>query len=438
MRLFSLIICAFICTIATSSCQKHDDEPQWNIGPFDDDKEETIVDLIPEKKPIQLNEEQKSFVDACNDFTFNLFRQSNDVSKSRILSPMSVAYVLGMLNDGAEGETSVQIMDALGFHGADKNAVNEFCRKLIEEAPEVDPNVKLNIANALFVNQGIHLLEPFKKDMKDYYHATAETLNFSSPDAAGTINLWCSKQTDGMINKILDETDPDELLYILNAIYFKATWTDRFNPDNAKTTAFEREDGSIITKEMMNQTVRAMLFAPGTQPHEEGEQQSPDYKYGALCLPYSSGAFCMYILLPYEGTTTAEVINGLTADSFRKMKEQMRSRQVDVRIPRFTTKFDFNLIPQLRQLGITDAFTCNAEFPGITSQSIYVSMMKQSAAIEVNEEGTKAAAVTIAGAKTTSAGEETTVPFWTIRPFVYVIQETTSGAIFFVGTYMGD
>lgn len=438
MKHLSFISCAFFCTIAFASCHKDEDEPQWNIGPFDEQKEETYVDLIPEKKPIQLTAEQKSYAEACNDFSFDLFRQSNNETKSRILSPLSVAYVLGMLNDGAEGETADQIMNALGFKEADKTAVNEFCRKLIEEAPKADPNVQLNIANALFVNQGINLLETYKKDLDEYYHATAQSLNFGSPEAVNVINGWCSKQTEGMINKILDKTEPDILLCLLNAIYFKATWTDRFNPDNAKATAFENEDGSTVTKQMMNQKVRTMLFSPSLPSTDAQEQTDQEYNFGALCLPYSSGAFCMYILLPKEGTTTAEVINSLTAESFANMKKQMRSRLVDVRIPRFTTKFDIDLIPQLKQLGIADAFSGKAQFPYITGQNIYVSKMKQSAAIEVNEEGTKAAAVTVAEMKVTSAGEDTLVPFWTIRPFVYVIQETTSGAILFVGTYMGD
>lgn len=413
-----------------NSCSIKDEDDPPVIQEEEEGEGKILVNLIPEKKPIVLTEQQKSYAESCNNFSFDLFRQSNEEVKSRVLSPLSVAYVLGMLNDGAEGETSTQIMSALRFSGADKTAINEFCRKLIEEAPEADPNVKLNIANALFVNKQIELLKPFQQDMTDYYHAMSQSIDFGSPDAVNIINAWCNEQTDGMIPEIMKETKSEIMLCLLNAIYFKAEWTDKFDPDDAKDTPFTGEDGSVQTMKMMNRQAWAMADFT-----TEDDEQNADI----LCLPYSSGAFCMYVLLPHEGVSTAEVINNLTAGSFKNMKAQMRSQKVDIRIPRFNTKSDIDLIPQLMQLGITVAFSDRAMFPYISNWPLFVSKMKQSAAIEVNEEGTKAAAVTMAEMNLTSAGDfETPVPFWTTRPFVYVIQETTSDVIFFVGTYMGD
>lgn len=167
----------------------------------DERKREKIINLVPEKKPIRLTYEQKSYVDACNAFSFNLFRQTTEAKGSRILSPLSAIYALGMLNAGADDETSKEIIDALGFAGADRTSVNEYCLNLIENSPKVDSGVHLKIANALFVNKDISLLQQYAQDMRDYYHADIGSQDFSSSTAADEINSWCSSRTDGMISE---------------------------------------------------------------------------------------------------------------------------------------------------------------------------------------------------------------------------------------------
>ncbi len=385
--------------------------------------EKTLVDMIPKKTPIKLTDVQKTYVKANNNFSFELFRQTCEKNKSSVLSPLSVTYVLGMLNDGAEGTTAWQIMKVLGFEGADKTAVNEFCANLIENAPKVDPNVRLNLANAIFLNasRGIHLLPDYQQDMKRYYHAEAQSLEFADPSAVKTINQWCDRQTNGMISKILNETDPDMLICLLNAIYFKATWTDKFNPEHTTDQTFTKEDGTTLKLPLMHRHANVMWA------HYNN--------FTSICLPYSSGAFQMYLFLPDEYVTTKQVLDNLNADSFEQMKVEMYPKSTDVRIPRFTTTVDdLDLKKSLKKMGVIDAFTTDAQFPYITSQNVYVSLIKQVAKIIVNEEGTEAAAVTVA--KEYETGEST--DFIANRPFVYLIQEATSGAIFFIGTYMGD
>ena len=381
-----------------------------------------IVNLIPEKKPVKLTDEQKVYVDACNDFSFNLFRLSGSNSESRILSPLSVAYLLGMLNDGADGETSEEIMDVLGLAGADKQSLNEFCLNLIENAPEVDAGVSLNIANALFVNKEITLFPAFCQDMENYYHATALSLDFSSPSAVKEINKWSSKQTDGMISKILDVTTASTVSYLLNAICFKANWTDHFDPNHTTEEQFCREDGSKTVLPMMHRKAKAYV--------------SLEDDYTALCLPYSNWAFTMFVLLPNESVTTEDVVNNLSADSFSEMKKHMDTYEVDISIPRFSSVLRNDLTAHLKQMGIRTAFTDEAEFPYITAQNLQIGKILQVAKIEVDETGTKTAAVTVTN--TVTANEKNPCEFHANRPFVYVIQELTSGAIFFVGTYMGD
>ena len=380
------------------------------------------VNMIPEKKPVQLTDAQKTYVNACNDFTFNLFRQTNGIKESRILSPLSVVYVLGMLNDGADGETSREIMDVLGFKDADRTTVNEFCANLIENVPKVDPNVRLNIANALFVNKNITLLPSYVQDMKNYYQATVQPLDFSSSSAVSTVNNWCANQTDGLISEIIQETSPSALSCILNAICFKASWTDHFDPDQTTNGTFTKADGSAVNLPMMHRLANANIT------------ETENFKI--LCLPYSNWAFVMFVLLPNEGVTTDQIVENLTAETFDTVKKQIEPHKVEISMPRFTSSLNIDLSDRLTKTGIRKAFTDEAEFPFITPRNMRIDKIIQAAKIEVDEQGTKTSVVTVE--RSVSEYENTPREFHADHPFVYVIQELTSGAVFFVGTYMGD
>lgn len=195
-----------------------------------------------------------------------------------------------------------------------------------------------------------------------------------------------------MISKILDETDPDMLICLLNTICFKATWTYKFNPEHTTDQTFTKEDGTTLKLPLMHRHANVMWA------HYNN--------FTSICLPYSSGAFQMFLFLPDEYVTTKQVLDKLNADSFEQMKVEMYPKNTDVRIPRFTTTVnDLDLKKSLKKMGVIDAFTTDAQFPYITNQNVYVSLIKQAAKIIVNEEGTEAAAVTVAG--DTATGEST-------------------------------
>ena len=420
-RLCFLIVALFslACLYA---CSKNDETTQ--IEPTSDD-EETVVDMLPKAVPIKLTDHQKSMVNKSNDFSFRLFKQTNGTNKSRILSPLSVAYVLGMLNDGAEGETSRQIMQVLGFDGKSTKEINEFCANILENLPKVDENVKLNIANAMFVNDHFSLRSGYKEDLQNYYKAAAEALIFSSSSAADYINSWCDKNTNGMITKILDKTDPAAVAYLLNAIYFKATWTEKFDEKNTKTEPFRKDDGTTVDLPMMHRYAEARYCR--------------NAKHTTLCLPYSSGAFNMLVLLPEEGVTVNQVADMLDEKIWNTNMADMSNYEVDIKIPRFTSTFETSLTDILSSMGMVRPFTPLAEFPNVVNEdNLCVSEIKQSAKIIVNEEGTEAAAVTIGSYTTTSVSEPKTAVFHADRPFLYAIQENTSGLILFVGTFTAN
>ena len=179
----------------------------------------TVVNMLSNPVPINLTPEQQVFANDNNQFTLNFLKTMNETDlsgKSFIYSPLSITYVLGMVNDAATGQTERELEQTLGFHEGGIQAVNDYCKKLIDGLPKVDSEVTLNIANAIFLNKDYTLKEQFQEDMKQYYNATAETLDFSSPQSLERINGWSNEKSCGMIPTILDEVDPDMVSYLLN------------------------------------------------------------------------------------------------------------------------------------------------------------------------------------------------------------------------------
>ncbi len=397
------------------------------------DNGEDVVDMLPKLRPISLTVEQQQMRDNNNEFACRLFRTINEQKEgngSLIVSPISVTYMLGMLNTGADGQTRQQIADVLGLGGS-VTEINEYCKKMIDEAPRVDPSVTVQIANCIDVNSalGITLVPQFKTDMQNYYNAQIEALDFGKSSSLDKINNWCKKNTDGMIPSILDRLSPAAAMYLLNAIYFKATWTEKFDPKDTRDMDFTMPDGSTRQHKMMH---RKALAA---------------YDKNDLCemlyLPYGSNGYGMYVLLPVEGKTVDDVIQGLSAEGVQEQLFEMGPHEVDILMPRFTTSNETMLNEVLSAMGMPRAFNPQyAEFPNMAQgQNLFVSMMKQKAKIEVNEEGTKASSVTISQMGVTApppAPQYLQVDFHATRPFVYYIIESSTRSIFFMGCYCGE
>lgn len=396
------------------------------------DNGEDVVDMLPKLSPITLTVEQQQIRDNNNEFACRLFRtikQQKDGNGSLIVSPISVTYMLGMLNTGADGQTRQQITDVLGL-GTSVQDINAYCKKMIDEAPLVDPSVTVQIANCIDVNSalGITLVPQFKTDMQLYYNAQVEALDFGKSSSLDKINNWCKKNTDGMIPSIIDRLSPDAAMYLLNAIYFKATWTEKFDPKDTRDMEFTMPDGSTSQHKMMH---RKALAAYGKNDLCE-----------MLYLPYGSNGYGMYVLLPIEGKTVDDIIQGLSAEGVKQQLSEMPPHEVDILMPRFTTSNETILNEVLSAMGMPLAFDSQyAEFPNMAqNQNLFVTLMKQKAKIEVNEEGTKASTVTISQMGLTAAPtpQYQQVDFHATHPFVYYIIESSTRSIFFMGCYRGE
>ena len=386
---------------------------------------EPVTSEDNQRQDIILNSAQTEMVNESNDFAFNLFRQVSS-EKSEIVSPISISYALGMLNNGAAGETQAQINKVLGFSTTDADGINEFCKKMLAEAPKLDKQTKVMIANNIYFNsdKGYELKPDFVSKAKLYYEADVENRSFTDGQTMNAINQWANDHTEKMINKVLDESsfDPDAVSYLLNAIYFKGSWSEKF-----ETSATTDETFHGYTAE---KTV-PMMYQNNTFKYTETDDCQ------ALRLSYGNKAYSMTILLPKEGKNIGDVLTTLTAKTWNTY-QMMDDAIVDVKLPRFESKSDIRLNKIMATLGMPNAFNADlAEFPNFCSaDDTYIGLMKQVAKINLNEEGTEAAAVTVIGLK----NEAATAPifFNATRPFLYVISEQSTGAIFFIGQYMGD
>ncbi len=415
------------------SCSSSDDNADTEEG-------KTVVNMLSESKRISLTKEQQVFVNDNNKFALSFLKTVNETDRSGkgfIYSPLGITYVLGMVNDAATGQTEKELEETLGFHEGGIQAVNEYCKKLIDGLPKVDKNVTLNIANAIFLNKAFTLKPQFQQDMQTYYDAKAEALDFRAPETLDHINGWCNEKTNGMIPSILNAVDPSTVSYLLNAIYFKADWASKFDENNTRNEAFTTPNGTTQLP-MMHQNVLINYERNST--------------YSAIKMPYGSGLWNMIIMLPEEGKTVNDVVEQLMTSGVYPVYGNRdpgivnTAYEVDMKLPRYETSSDTDdlaggLVGLMRKMGINRAFDDGlAEIPNMANTSVYISMMRQKAKIKVNEKGSEATSVTVSEMPTMALVTPQGYPkatFHANRPFVYVITEASSGVILFVGKFTG-
>ena len=398
----------------------------------DDSVEEDLIiqeDSASTSVDVTLTDQQKNYVADNNAFTLRFLKMVNDADnsgKSFVYSPLSITYVLSMVNAAAEGTTRTELQNTLGFGNGKINEVNEFCKTMIAGLPKVDTSVQFHIANTIYVNKAYTLKKKFLQDMKGYYGANAESLDFSSPKTVSHINDWCNSKTKGMIPKILNEVNPDAVSYLLNAIYFKAAWANPFKEYYTETETFHTENGPEKLPMMWQ--------------HDEFRYMK-NKVFAALDLTYGGKKWNMTVMLPQKGKSVSDVIDYLAQEG-TSFLSHMQRRDIELKLPRFETESTTeDLIGTLKKMGIVRAFDeSQAEIRNMCNREVYISNMLQKARIKVDEKGSEAAAVTETEVFCLSASDEEPEPpikFYADHPFVYVIREASSGVILFVGKFTG-
>ena len=394
-----------------------------------DNKSNDIVSMTTEEEIdpefMVLSDAQYDLVKRNNNFALNLFSEMKGVG-SNVVSPMSVTYLMAMLANGAEASTREEIMDAIGAKDFDIDDMNAFYAYLIRRAKTADKQTTLNIANYIALNKEFKLKKKFASTIADSYQGAVESLDFTNPESTKRINGWCSEHTNNMIPTIIDQVEPSAVAYILNAIYFNGTWTDKFDKNNTKKEQFNGYTRDIMYVDMMHRNAKYYYTSNDV--------------YSAVTLPYGSGAYSMTVILPNEGKFITDLTKTLNADTIASLRRNMEECLVDLKLPRFTTEMKLPLKGIVAKLGAPSMFDATrADFSSFANGNVYVSEMLQKAKIEVSEEGTKAAAVTMGMVKLTSMRpqEPRRVDFHCDRPFVYMIQDNYTGAILFMGQFTG-
>ncbi|MBW4612508.1 MAG: serpin family protein [Desmonostoc vinosum HA7617-LM4] len=370
-----------------------------------------------------VNSETK-IVDANNRFGFKLFseiQKSDSYKKNVFISPSSVAIALAMTYNGASGSTQQAMAKTLELQGMSLQEINSAYASLKQLLENPDSKVQLTIANSLWANQDVRFQPDFLQITQDFFKAKVTNLNFKDPAAPNTINNWVKENTRGKINQIVETIEPNQVLFLINAIYFKGSWSNEFDKKQTAPHPFYLTSGQQKQHPMMSQK--------GDYRYYENEQ------FQAVSLPYGTdGKVSFYIFLPKKNSNLKAFHQNLNFERWEKWMTQFKKRAGFIRLPRFKTDYDITLNDTLKALGMEEAFSRKANFSGM-GKNFAISQVKHKTFVEVNEEGTEAAAATSVGMELTSF-QPKPEPFKMIvdRPFFCAIRDNQTGNILFMGS----
>lgn len=379
------------------------------------------------RKDIDLTRSEQAITTAGNEFAFNFFRTvtENEEKENVFISPLSASIALSMTANGAQNNTLNEMVNTLGFKDFTLEELNNYYQKLTNALLAVDNTTSLGLANSIWIKNGFEVKTPFIDANRLKYDAQVEYLDFASPKALETINGWCADKTNKRITKVLDFIDPDARLFLINALYFKGTWVCQFEKKNTHEGPFTDINGATHPMELMQQVTNLPYTA--------------DEDVQILEMPYGNEAFSMVVVLPQTNKDIDAVIANLTPDTWNRWMETLGTKEVDVMLPKFKLEYERDLIDDLTLMGINDAFSATAaDFGAMSAAELHIGLVKQNTFVEVNEEGTEAAAVTVVGMIENAAGPDPgPITFHATRPFLYIIKEKSTGAILFMGK-MGE
>ena len=360
------------------------------------------------------------FEPVIDDFSAHLFRECYQDGMNQMISPLSVITALGMVANGAKGDTLAQMEEVFGISSETLNKyINSFTSSL-----SVGEKYKLSMANSIWLRDSLkNVQEDFLQTNANYYAADVYRRAFDSK-TVDEINKWVKKKTDGMIPSILNGINDDDLMFLINAICFDAKWKKPYKDIDISDGIFTHEDGSTKTVTMMDSTENRYL---------ENDFVTGFMKY------YYDDKYAFVALLPKEGISMSECVSRLDGDVIIDLMRNVSKEDVWTKTPKFKSEYSVDMLEILKNMGINDAFGLKADFSGIApitgDTHLYIGMVLHKTFIEVDEKGTKASAATIMGMKNGAAApvKEPKIVFLN-RPFIYMIVDCNYGVPLFIGT----
>ena len=409
MKIDKIIFIGLFLFFITSSCEKKNME--------------SVQELNPEKIP--LTEKGKQIILADNKFGFDLLKnitQEEESSNNIMISPTSVALALAMAYNGADGATKTAMEETLNKQGLSIDDINESYKYLIQALKTVDEKVTMSIANSIWYRDDFEVEQDFISTNQNYYDAEVAALNFADSDAKSIINNWVAEKTNNKISEIVNSISPQTVMFLINAVYFKGIWHYEFNESETEELPFTLADGTV--KQVETMSMKADL----------------NYYYNnlfkAVELPYGQGNYTMMLFVPNNENNVNDIISELSPENWSSWIHGLcQTNSVNVFLPKFTFEFERTLNDILTAMGMTIAFSPDeADFSKINpNYQLYISEVKHKTFIEVNEEGTEAAAVTSVEIGYTCDDGDNSITVNFNRPFLFAIREVTTDAVVFIG-----
>jgi serine protease inhibitor len=386
----------------------------WLIGPGSDDRPGKPITQLPR----DLTAAEVQAIEASNAFGFDLLREvvAEARGSSVFLSPFSASMALGMTMNGAAGGTFDAMRQTLRFGDLSEEEINASYRGLLDLLVDLDPAVEVAVGNSVWYRMGLTLRQTFRERVEAAFDARVQGLDFGDPGAADVINQWVREATRDRIEEMVQPPIPANVVaYLMNAVYFRAGWTQPFDPDHTRTQPFHLLDGSTEPVELMTRddTLRAH--------HSE--------RFAAVDLPYAGGAYSMTVVVPREGVTVHDLVEQADTEWWGALVDGFQTTRVQLWLPRFELEWEGELNDPLEALGMGIAFSGGADFSRMFEDAAaWIDQVKQKSFVRVDEEGTEAAAVT-------SVTMVTSMPpqVRADRPFLFGIRERLSGTILFMG-----
>jgi serpin B len=368
--------------------------------------------------------DQQKLVSANTGFAFDLMGQVTQTKPDAnvFISPFSVSSALQLVGNGAAGRTETEMQQVLHTAGLSSAMANPAFKELNQELAS-RKDVTLNLANGIWFKQGFHLKPAFVADNKKFFQAELAGVDFADRRSAQTINDWAGRQTRGKIKDVVQYPfDPQTRVILANAIYFKGKWVSPFERQETRPRDFHLSSGNVKSTPMM------------AKSREFEYQETPDFQ--AVQLPYAGG-LRMQVFLPAQNSSPQKLVESFKAPGNWQgnLQPAFHKREGSLVLPKFKMEYNVELNNPLKALGMKRAFDRNAEFSGMADEPLFISEVKQKSYVEVDEEGTEAAAVTTVEARALGMAPRPRNAFRMIvdRPFLFVISDTASGSILFIG-----
>lgn len=360
---------------------------------------------------------------ADNNFGFRLFRELNksEPEKNLLISPFSVASALAMTYNGAVGETKTAMKNTLQLAGFDIDQINLTYKSLFAFLQQLDPEIQMEIANSIWYRQSLPTKDGFIANNAEYYDAEIRALEFDKAESVELINNWVDLKTHGKMREIINKIDPLQQMLIINAVYFKGTWTHPFPEQITKSEPFFHTDGTDVPCQLMSQEGKFAYW-------EDDIMQ-------AITLPLGNTWFGMSIVLPATDVDLDTLIGSLSQEFWARVTDRLSSVYGQILLPQFEFQYKTELKQALGEIGMSECFDTRADFSNISDTRLFIDDVIHKTYIKTDEKGTEATAVTAVIMLGASVHPDPT-PEFTMRvdrPFLFVIHERNSGAILFLG-----